>query len=236
MAKTLVAPARLEVEGALRVVAASVWPGSAITASPDGTWVAVALPGRVVVARLPDLSDIREIHVADVRSLAAIDPDRVALAPHRGLLIIEDPMGLPRVGVRARGVGRVRFVAGPDGVLAAVGERAALPRATVVTRVDAGRQRGWTPTVPGAIAAAWMGPHDLAVAAGADLVLVHDGVEHARVVAPLKGDHHRACRRFRWHGDRRRGPSGGAARHDPTGRTAADRDCAGWWSVGACGG
>ena len=88
------------------MVASRAWPGSAITVSPDGEWVAIALPGRVVVARLPDLSDEREILVADVRSLVAVDPTRLALAPHRGVLVIDDPAGSPHVGVRARGAGR----------------------------------------------------------------------------------------------------------------------------------
>jgi len=175
----------LEVVGDLRVVAHQHWPGSALAVSPGGEWIAVALPGRVVTARLPDLSDAREIHVADVRSLAAVGNDRLALAPHRGLLVIEDPVGLAQVAVRSRGAGRVQLVAGPDGALAAVGERAALPRATVVTRTDLGRRRGWTATVAGATSAAWLDARDLAVAAGHDLVLVRDGVEEARAQDPL---------------------------------------------------
>jgi hypothetical protein len=115
----------LEVTGAVRVVAHRPWPGSALAVAPGGEWVAVALPGRVVTARLPDLSDEHEIHVADVRSIAAISDDRLALAPHRGVLVIEDPVGAPRVAVRARGAGRVQVVAGPGGLFAAVGERAA---------------------------------------------------------------------------------------------------------------
>ena len=175
----------LELSGDVRVVAHRPWPGSALAVAPDGEWLAVALPGRVVTARLPDLTDEREIHVADVRSIAAIGSDRLALAPHRGVLIIEDPVGVPQVAVRARGAGRVGLVAGPDGLLAAVGERAALPRATVVTRGDLGRRRGWTAGIPGATAAAWLDGRDLAVAAGDDLVLVRDGVEEARAQSPL---------------------------------------------------
>ena len=174
-----------EVSGDLHTVAHRPWPGSALAVSPDGQWVAVALPGRVVTARLPDLDDAHEIHVADVRSMAVIGDDRLALAPHRGVLIIEDPVGSPHVAVRARGSGRVQLVAGPGGLLAAVGERAALPRATVVTRSDRGRRRGWTAGIAGATTAAWLGDRDLAVAAGDDLVLVREGVEEARARSPL---------------------------------------------------
>ncbi len=177
--------ASLEMSGDLHVVAHQPWPGSALAVSPDGAWVAVALPGRVVTARLPDLADPHEIHVADVRSLAAIGPDRLALAPHRGMLVIDDPVGTPHVAVRARGAGRVQLVAGPGGLLAAVGERAALPRATVVTRSDLGRRRGWTAGITGATTAAWLSERDLAVAAGEDLVLVREGVEDARAKRPL---------------------------------------------------
>lgn len=175
------------VAGDLRVVAHRPWPGGAITTSPDGTWVAVALPGRVVVARLPGLDAEREIHVADVRSLAALDEHTLALAPHRGLLVIHDPTGAPWVGVRARGAGRVALVAGPGGILAAVGERAALPRATIVTRADRGKRRGWTAAITGVVAATWVGRDDLVVATGGDLVLVRGGREEARAVAPLPG-------------------------------------------------
>lgn len=175
----------LEVDGDLEVVAHRPWPGSAITVAPGGEWVAVALPGRVVVARLPHLDDVREIHVADVRSLAAIADDRLALAPHRGLLVIEDPLGTPHVGVRARGAGRVVVSAGPGGLLAAVGERAALPRATVVARTDLGRRRGWTASIAAATAATWLDDGDLVVAAGADLVLVRGGVVQATAPSPL---------------------------------------------------
>lgn len=185
MAEALAVAPGLEMSGSLRVVAHRSWPGSALAVSPGGDWLAVALPGRVVTARLPDLTDAREIHVADVRSVAAVGPDRLALAPHRGVLIIEDPVGTPEVAVRARGAGRVGLVAGPDGLLAAVGERAALPRATVVTRADLGRRRGWTASIPGATAAAWLSARDLAVAAGDDLVLVRDGAEEARARNPL---------------------------------------------------
>lgn len=175
------------VEGDLRVVAHRPWPGGAITVSPDGTWAAIALPGRVVVARLPGLDAEREIHVADVRSLVALDANTLALAPHRGVLVIRDPAGTPRVGVRARGVGRVALAAGPDGILAAVGARAALPRATIVTRTDGGTRQGWTAVVTGAVVATWVGKDDLVVAAGEDLVLVRGGEEDARVEAPLGG-------------------------------------------------
>jgi len=185
MPDAVAGPPGLEVTGALRVVAHRPWPGSALAISPDGSWVAVALPGRVVTARLPDLSDEHEIHVADVRSIAAIGDDRLALAPHRGVLVIEDPVGAPHVAVRARGAGRVQVVAGPGGLLAAVGERAALPRATVVTRADLGRRRRWTASIAGATAAAWLDDRDLAVAAGEDLVLVRDGAEEARAMSPL---------------------------------------------------
>ncbi len=178
-------PGGLEVEGMFSVVASRAWPGSAVAVSPDGEWVAVALPGRVVVARLPDLSDEREILVADVRSLVAVDPTRLALAPHRGVLVIDDPAGSPHVGVRARGAGRVHLACSGDGALVAVGDRAALPRSTVVTRVDGGRTRGWTAGIVGATAAAWIDHGDLAVAAGLDLVLVRDGEEEARAEGPL---------------------------------------------------
>ena len=63
---------RVKVQGDLEVVAHRSWPGTAITVAPGGGWVAIALPGRVVVARLPDLDDAREVHVADVRSLVAL--------------------------------------------------------------------------------------------------------------------------------------------------------------------
>ena len=185
VAEAIAAGAALEGDGDLAVVAHRPWPGSAITVAPGGEWIAVALPGRVVVARLPHLDDVREIHVADVRSLAAITDDRLVLAPHRGLLVIEDPLGTPHVGVRARGAGRVVVSAGPSGLLVAVGERAALPRATVVARTDLGRRRGWTASIPGATAAAWLGERDLVVAAGADLVLVRDGEVDARAEGPL---------------------------------------------------
>lgn len=170
--------------GALRVVAARGWPGSALVVSPDGAWAAVALPGRVVVARLPDLDDVREIAVSDVRSMAVVGADRLALAPRRGLLVIDDPAGAARVGLRSRAPGRLSLSAGPHGRLAAVGDRAALPRATVVARSDEARRRDWTAAVDGATAAAWL-DDDLAVAAGADLVLVRAGEEHARAPSPL---------------------------------------------------
>ncbi len=178
-------PAGLEVTGALEVVASRPWPGSAVAVSPDGAWAAVALPGRVMVARLPGLDDEREIAVADVRSLVALDEGRLALAPRRGLLVIDDPAGMPRVGVRARGPGRLVLAAGPGGLLAAVGDRAALPRATVIARSDHGRRRDWTAAVEAASAAAWIDGGDLVVAAGEDLVLVRDGAERARAQSPL---------------------------------------------------
>ncbi|MBU6364433.1 MAG: hypothetical protein KGQ95_09470 [Acidobacteria bacterium] len=171
--------------GALRVVAARGWPGSALAVSPDGAWAAVALPGRVVVARLPGLDDLREIAVSDVRSMGALGPDRLALAPRRGLLVIDDPLGAARVGMRSRAPGRLALAVGPDGRLAAVGDRAALPRATVVARSDLARRRDWTAAVEGATAAAWLDGGDLAVATEADLVLVRGGEEHARAPAPL---------------------------------------------------
>lgn len=180
-----VAAADLVEQGALRVVATRGWPGSALAVSPDGAWAAVALPGRVVVARLPALDDVREIAVSDVRSMATVGPDRLALAPRRGLLVIDDPAGAARVGMRSRAPGRLALAAGPDGRLAAVGERAALPRATVVARSDQARRRDWTATVEGAVAAAWLGDDDLAVATGADLVLVRAGAVHARAASPL---------------------------------------------------
>lgn len=171
---------------AMRVVAARPWPGAAVAVSPDATWAAIALPGRVVVARLPHLDDLREIAVADVRSMAAIDEGRLALAPRRGLLVIDDPLGSAGVGLRARGPGRLVLAAGADGRLAAVGDRAALPRATVVARSDAARRRDWTAAIDGATAAAWLGRgDDLAVAAGHDLVLVRRGEEAARVEGPI---------------------------------------------------
>lgn len=170
----------------MRVLAARPWPGAAVAVSPDAAWAAIALPGRVVVARLPDLDDVREIAVADVRSMAAIDATRLALAPRRGLLVIEDPLGTAAVGLRARGPGRLVLAAGPDGRLAAVGDRAALPRATVVARSDAARRRDWTASIGNATAAAWIGHDDeLVVAAGHDLVLVRRGEEAARVEGPL---------------------------------------------------
>lgn len=170
----------------MRVVAARPWPGSAVAVSPDAAWAAIALPGRVVVARLPDLDDVREIAVADVRSMAAIDEGRLALAPRRGLLVIDDPLGAAAVGLRARGPGRLALAAGSGGRLAAVGDRAALPRATVVARSDAARRRDWTAVIEGASAAAWLGRgDDLAVAADRDLVLVRRGEEAARVEGPL---------------------------------------------------
>jgi len=171
--------------GALRVVAARGWPGSALAVSPDGTWAAVALPGRVLVARLPHLDDLREIAVSDVRSMSAVGAERLALAPRRGLLVIDDPTGAARVGLRSRAPGRLVLAAGPGGRLAAVGDRAALPRATVVARSDEARRRDWTATIEGATGAAWLDDGDLAVAAGADLVLVRTGDEHARAPAPL---------------------------------------------------
>lgn len=176
---------RLHVDGALRVLSTRPWPGSAAAVSPDGAWAAVALPGRVMVARLPGLDDPREIAVADVRSLVAVDAGRLALAPRRGLLVIDDPAGTPRVGLRARGPGRLSLAAGHGGLLAAVGERAALPRATVVARSDSGRRRDWTAAIDGAAAAAWIDGGDLVVAAGDDLVLVRRGAEHARAHSPL---------------------------------------------------
>ena len=179
-----VATADLVEHGALRVAATRGWPGSALAVSPDGAWAAVALPGRVVVARLPALDDIREIAVSDVRSMAVVGPDRLALAPRRGLLVIDDPSGAARVGLRSRAPGRLTLAAGEDGRLAAVGERAALPRATVVARSDQARRRDWTATVDGALAAAWLGD-DLAVATGADLVLVRAGEVHARAASPI---------------------------------------------------
>ncbi|MEO2139947.1 MAG: hypothetical protein ABGX91_06870, partial [Thermoleophilia bacterium] len=154
------APA-VEASGAVQVVATRPWPGSAVAVSPDGTWAAVALPGRVMVARLPDLEGAREIAVADVRSLAAVGTDRLALAPRRGLLVITDPAGAPAVGLRARGPGRLVLAAGPGGRLAAVGPRAALPRATVIARSDAARRRDWTAAVAGASSAAWLDGDDL---------------------------------------------------------------------------
>lgn len=177
--------AGVEVSGDLRVVASRPWPGSAVAVCPDGQWAAVALPGRVIVARLPALDGEREIAVSDVRSLVAVDSGRLALAPRRGLLVIDDPAGSPRVGVRARGPGRLALAAGPGGLLAAVGERAALPRATVIARSDGGRRRDWTAAVDGATAAAWLDDGDLVVAAGEDLVLVRRGAEHARAHAPI---------------------------------------------------
>ncbi|MBM3634485.1 MAG: hypothetical protein FJW99_04235 [Actinobacteria bacterium] len=180
-----VATGDLVEHGALRVVAAQGWPGSALAVSPDGAWAAVALPGRVVVSRLPGLDSVREIAVSDVRSMAAVGPDRLALAPRRGLLVIDDPVGVARVGLRSRAPGRLVLSAGHGGRLAAVGDRAALPRATVVARSDAARRRDWTAAVEGAAAAAWLDDGDLAVAAGADLVLVRAGEEHARAPSPL---------------------------------------------------
>ncbi len=171
--------------GALRVLAARPWPGSAIAVSPDGAWVAVALPARVVVARLPDLDGVREIAVPDVRSLAAVDPGRLALAPRRGLLVIADPRGGARVGIRARTPGRLALAAGPDGRLAAVGARAALPRATVVAWSDGARRREWTAALASASVAAWLAADDLAVAVGDDLLLVRRGEEIARATSPL---------------------------------------------------
>jgi hypothetical protein len=181
---TVVAPDLVE-QGALRVAAAQGWPGSALAVSPDGAWAAVALPGRVVVARLPGLDGIREIAVSDVRSMAAVGPDRLALAPRRGLLVIDDPLGAARVGLRSRAPGRLVLSAGDGGRLAAVGDRAALPRATVVARSDLARRRDWTATIEGALAAAWLDDGDLAVATGADLVLVRGGEEHARAPRAL---------------------------------------------------
>ena len=172
-------------QGAFRVVAAQGWPGAALAVSPDGAWAAVALPGRVIVARLPGLDDVREIAVSDVRSMAAVGPGRLALAPRRGLLVIDDPLGSAGVALRARAPGRLSLVAGPSGRLAAVGERAALPRATVVARSDMARRRDWTAAVAGATAAAWLDDGALAVAAGSDLVLVRAGTEHARARSPL---------------------------------------------------
>ncbi len=174
--------------GELTVLTTRPWPGCALAASSDGEWVAVALPGRVVVARLPSLDDVREIDVSDVRSLVAVDPGRLAVAPRRGLLVIDDPMGIPRVGLRARGPGRLALAADGEGRVAAVGERAALPRATVVARSDAARRRDWTAAIDGARAAAWLEGGDLVVAAGEDLVLVRDGREEARARAPLGED------------------------------------------------
>lgn len=174
-------------EVAFAVVATRPWPAAAVAMSPDATWVAVALPGRVLVARLPHLDAVREVAVSDVRSLAAVDATRLAMAPRRGLLMIDDPAGSPHVGLRARGPGRLALAAGPDGRLAAVGDRAALPRATVVARSDAARRRDWTAMVPGAVAAAWLDQGDLAVATGGDLVLVRGGREEARVRAPVDG-------------------------------------------------
>lgn len=181
---TVATPGLVE-QGALRVAAVQGWPGSALAVSPDGAWAAVALPGRVLVARLPDLDGVREIAVSDVRSMAAVGPDRLALAPRRGLLVIDDPLGTARVGLRSRAPGRLMLSAGADGRLAAVGERAALPRATVVARSDLARRRDWTATIEGAMAAAWLADGDLAVATGADLVLVRGGEEHARAPRPL---------------------------------------------------
>jgi hypothetical protein len=172
-------------DGGLTVLATRPWPGSALAASRDGEWVAVALPGRVVVARLPYLDDVREIDVSDVRSLVAVDPGRLALAPRRGLLVIDDPAGTPRVGVRARGPGRLVLATDGEGRVAAVGDRAALPRATVVARSDAARRRDWTAAIHGARCAAWLEGGDLVVAAGEDLVLVRGGREEARACAPL---------------------------------------------------
>jgi hypothetical protein len=170
----------------MRVLAARPWPGTAVAVSPDGGWAAIALPGRVMVARLPGLDDAREIAVADVRSLAAVDSTRLAMAPRRGLLVIEDPLGDASVGLRARGPGRLVLAAGAGGRLAAVGERAALPRATVIARSDAARRRDWTAVIDGAGAAAWLdGGDDLVVAAGHDLVLVRRGEEAARAESPL---------------------------------------------------
>lgn len=171
--------------GALRMVAAKPWPGTALAVSPDLAWVAVSLPGRVIVARLPDLDDMREIAVSDVRSMAAVDSRRLALAPRRGLLVIEDPLGTAKVGLRSRGPGRLVLAAGPDGRLAAVGDRAALPRATVIARSDAARRRDWTACIEGARAAAWLDDGDLVVAAASDLVLVRRGEEAARAADPL---------------------------------------------------
>jgi hypothetical protein len=171
--------------GALRIVAAKPWPGTALTVSPDLAWVAVSLPGRVIVARLPDLDDVCEIAVSDVRSMAAVDSGRLALAPRRGLLVIEDPLGAARVGLRSRGPGRLVLAAGPDGRLAAVGDRAALPRATVIARSDAARRRDWTACIEGARSAAWLDGGDLVVAAASDLVLVRRGEESARAKDPL---------------------------------------------------
>ena len=171
--------------GGLTVIATRSWPGCALAASGDGAWVAVALPGRVVVARLPELTDVCEIDVSDVRSLAELGAGRLALAPRRGLLVIDDPAGDPRVALRARGPGRLVLAAGPGGRLAAVGERAALPRATVIARSDAARRRDWTAVIEGARAAAWIDGGDLVVAAGEDLVLVRNGREEARSQAPL---------------------------------------------------
>lgn len=175
----------IEVEGDLAIVARQPWPGTAMAMAPGGGWVAVALPGRVVVARLPGLDPVREIDVADVRSLAALSDDRLALAPRRGALVIADPLGDPHVAVRVRGAGRVALSAGPGGALVAVGEYAALPRATVVARTDLGRRRAWTAVVDGASAAAWLDARDAVVAAGADLVLVRDGVIDARAADAL---------------------------------------------------
>lgn len=174
-----------EVGGDLRVLASRPWPGSAVATAPDGSWAAVALPGRVMVARLPGLDHEREIAVSDVRSLVAVDEGRLALAPRRGLLVIDDPAGSPRVGLRARGPGRLALAAGPGGRLAAVGDRAALPRATVIARSDAGRRRDWTAAVDGATVAAWLDGGDLVVAAGEDLVLVRGGAEQARAHSPI---------------------------------------------------
>ena len=177
--------AAVEASGAVQVVATRPWPGSAVAVSPDGAWAAVALPGRVMVARLPDLEGAREIAVADVRSLAAVGTDRLALAPRRGLLVITDPAGAPAVGLRARGPGRLVLAAGPGGRLAAVGPRAALPRATVIARSDAARRRDWTAAVAGASSAAWLDGDDLVIGAGEDLVLVRRGEEHARARSPI---------------------------------------------------
>ncbi len=172
-------------EDGFTVLAVRPWPGSALAAPAEGGWVAVALPGRVLVARLPDLDEVREVDVSDVRSLVALDASRLALAPRRGLLVINDPMGAPRVGLRARGPGRLVLAADGSGRLAAVGDRAALPRATVVARSDGARRRDWTAVVEGARAAAWLDDGDLVVAAGEDLVLVRDGRAEARVRSPL---------------------------------------------------
>lgn len=177
----------VEATGALRVVASRTWPGSALAVSPDGAWVAVALPGRVMVARLPDLDGAREIAVSDVRSLAALDARRLALAPRRGLMVIDDPLATARVGLRARGPGRLVLAAGPDGRLAAVGDRVALPRATVIARSDRARRRDWTAAVEDAVAAAWIDGGDLVVAAGDDLVLLRRGEEQVRARGPLGG-------------------------------------------------